>query len=344
MKVKILVVMMVSALVLAISGPAQAFLLPTSPFIQKTWNYEIGTFYVGGDQTPGSESTFYFRTPATQHYTEEYGLISPGSLPGGAMYGGLITGNPNLMVFKDPSLKANEDNWGLIRISEYRVGDISTDPTSIRFGNFGISAAVGPAYWTEGKEINGHETYLRGMMWGGEDQVIEVTTDGEYKIWAAGGEFSIWEVLDDPGYNPAQIGQHTPSDRPVVPDEFPDWFDKANDELMADGTIDYFRFQGDMIGQVDGTTDLLASFTGGAWLDTGYFMDYWMAPQGTPSDLWQTWNIGDPHVMSNNWTLSEDSGRGYYIGIPEPLTMLGVLLGVSSLGGYLRRRRQESLA
>ena len=180
--------MLVSAFVLAISGPVSALLLPTAPFIQKTWNYELGTFYQGGET-----GHLYFRTPTSSYHTEE-----PPAELGYVTYDAT---NPNHHLFssghggfgfiKDPSLKANEDNWGLLRISEYRIGDISG---SFRFGNTDITASPGGAYWNEGDVINGHETYLRGMMWGGQDQVIEVTGTNQYK-WGFGVEFWIFILV-----------------------------------------------------------------------------------------------------------------------------------------------------
>gem|GEM_PF-5603351 len=361
MKTKVLIVLMAAALMLTISGTTQAasVTLPGvpfggtqyCPFIWKTWNYEIGTNYFGG--TAGE---FYLRTAGTSYDTVEEGVID-NTHPN---YGGTIAAN--LISVRDDSLKDDEDSWGLLRVTALYAGDITGNDSHFGDGSnanlYGndITAAAGGAHWNEGDEINGHETYLRGMLWGSQDQVIECVSPGdygpdmtpftvddvigEYKIWASNGEYRIFEILDDTSENPAVHPDYQPSDRPVAEDEFDGWFDDTTDELMAGGTAGYFRYQGQLpvTEAFAGTTEVVFD------VDTGVFADqivnWWTHPEpdGTNFDIWQTWNIGNPFVTANGWTGSEDSARGVTI-IPEPMTMLGVFLGVSSLTGYIRKRR-----
>jgi hypothetical protein len=114
---------------------------------------------------------------------------------------------------------------------------------------------------------------------------------------------------------------------------------------MAAGTLQYQRFQADLADPInmifDGNTEVLFSADSGAWIIplTTYFDDWWEAPSGEMADVWQSWNIGDPYVLSNGWTGSEDSGRFYYVVVPEPITMLGVFLGIGGLTNYMRKRK-----
>lgn len=47
-----------------------------------------------------------------------------------------------------------------------------------------------------------------------------------------------------------------------------------------------------------------------------------------------------PKPPTFDWTVTTESGTVTGVTVPEPITMLGLLLGVGSLGGYIRRRRQ----
>ena len=104
------------------------------------------------------------------------------------------------------------------------------------------------------------------------------------------------------------------------------------------GVAHCLRLDPDGTGLPSGETNVYLDVDPSAGRWGGYFQDWWDDP--TPSgrsDIWQTWNIGDPVQYGNGWIGSEDSGRAFII--PEPMTMLGVFLGVSSLTGYLRKRR-----
>ena len=177
-----------------------------------------------------------------------------------------------------------------------------------------------------------------------------------YRIWSSGAEYDLFED-DAAAYDPDSDPTHSPAARDVdnngVIDatelkNFPGWFDRTDDELLLTGRTGYFRYQGNFIPGVppivDGQTELLFTVEGGSLSGipgNPLFADWWTHPKGAANpetfEIWQSWNIGDPYTVSNNWIGSEDSGRFYII--PEPMTMLGVFLGVSSLTGYLRKRR-----
>jgi hypothetical protein len=344
MKMKLLSVLLVSALVLTFSGTSQAVTFHQGPGIFKTWNNEIGTTYFGGEA-----GKLYFIDDSTTVYTEEYGGISKGAGDG------LIS---DLGIVRPDGLEAGEDSYGIFNITSIWDGDIL--PTDSRFGDGSdasdlgnnINSAAGGLYWYEGIDTGDGAEYLRGMFYGAEDVLVEcIVPNKEYKIWSVDGEFDVYEILDDAAYNPAIEAGYDPTARTGT-DEFPDWFDKAADELIMAGSIDYQRFQTDTLvdpNQIlfDGQTEVLLSVTDGSLITTlTWFEDWWQGPdvdQGM-SDIWQTWNIGDPYVLSNGWTASEDSARFYYQVVPEPITMLGVCLGIGGLTNYMRKRKGLSLA
>jgi hypothetical protein len=289
--------LLVTVLFLSFGGITQAVDLPMGPFIFKTWNYEVNTVY--SDGVPG---TFYFRTPEASYHTAEFGLLAyNASDPNHLLFS-------DLAIYKDPSLKEDEDAFGLLDITQIFAGRLTG--TASRFVGEDIVPIVGPPAWYPGGV---GDDYLRGIFWGIQDQIVYCVRAGEYKIWSANGQFTIYDIDGDPAYNPSIDLNYSPAARPATPDEFPGWFDKAADTLDAAGVIEYIRFSGETSDPqlIDGQTEVLLSVTGGTWFDQGTFLDWWSIPAGGQSDIWQSWNIGDPFTYCNGWTGSEDSARGY---------------------------------
>jgi hypothetical protein len=323
-------------LILTVGGVAQALTLQYGPFFQKTLNYEIAPAYSGG--VAGS---YYFRDNATSYHTEEHGLLTYGDRVTDGLFSDLTIDRPD-------GLEDGEDSFGLLRITTIAGGNIS--PVDSRFGDgsnaslVGNDITAGSIYWAESF---GHDELLHGILYGGQDQVVEcIVPDSQYRIWQADGLFDIY-LVDDPAglLEPFDAGLE-PTDRTGTA-EFDGWFDDATDLLIWSGELGYFRFEGSTIvnpqGQFifDGNTEILADFAANkVGLLDDRLVNWWTAPGDTVPlyDMWQTWNIGDPFVYRDGWTGSEDSGRGF-IPVPEPVTMLGVLLGLGSLGGYVRKRQ-----
>jgi len=86
-------------------------------------------------------------------------------------------------------------------------------------------------------------------------------------------------------------------------------------------------------------------------LDSGNFMVTGSSPQWPKArDLAESWLAsltGDPAPVQAYGLYAPDTqdfavvvpGLGGFIPIPEPVTLLGLVLGVGTLGGYVRRRR-----
>ncbi len=362
MKTKLLIVLMAAALMLTISGTTQALSLQPGPYFQKTLNYEVGTSYSGG-----TNGVFYFRTAATSYYTEEYGLLTYGDRASDKLFSDATLSIAHTAGLKcddgtylwDPINKPNvnciEDTFGLIRTTTIAGGNVATGiGADSRFGDgsdatpVGNNITAGAIYWAEGLS---EDNYIRGILYGGQDQVVEVldSSTSSYRIWSAGSQADMYLIDGDAAYDPSQSGSPMPTAR-TADDEFPGWFDDTTDPLILSAELEYFRYQGSTVvnpqGEpvFDGQTEVVADLQlgkNGSWDDM--FANWWDSPDATPAtfdptgDMWQSWNIGDPFTYGNGWTGSEDSGRAYII--PEPMTMLGVFLGVSSLTGYLRKRR-----
>jgi len=329
---KLISLLLVLVLVLSLGGISQAVSLQTGPGIIKTWNYEIGTSY-----SNGTTGNFYFRDAAASYYTEEHGLLTYNAA------------NPNHKLFSDLTViraSGNEDAWGLLRITDIFYADVSTGfLADSRFGDGNDDTLIGNnitsniKYWSEGD----NNEYLLGLFYGHQDLVVECVdaAKNQYMVWGTGGQFDIYVVDGFPG-NPAVAANLNPVNRTGL-DSFDNWFDKANDELFVGGNFEYFRFDGDAttLTDFDGESEVLMSFTRGSQTLGPWGVDesnWWTAPDGTIADMWQSWNIGDPFVYGNGWTGSEDSGR-FYMPVPEPVTMLGMILGIGGLTRYIRKRR-----
>ncbi len=327
MKIKSVCVAAVLGVFLAAAGTMNAVELPLGPVVIKTLDYEVGTSYSGG-----VAGTFYFRNASASYFTDEYGFLT-------------YTGGANQALFDDADtfvpdpISANEDSWGLLRVTDIKYGNVTgTDSTfgdgsdASLPGNF-ISA--GSAYWAEGTS-NANNEYLVGMFWGSQDQVVEcVVPDVYYRIWATGGQADVFVVTGYPG-DPATDPLLNPAYRTDA-DEFTNWFDRGSDELFFGGSVDYFRFSGDAVdpGDFDGQSEVLISFTRGSQYPA-VDGNWWTAPDGSSADMWQSWNIGDPFVYSNGWTGSEDTGRLY--AVPEPM-----MLSLLGLGAWAALRRKRSV-
>jgi hypothetical protein len=72
---------------------------------------------------------------------------------------------------------------------------------------------------------------------------------------------------------------------------------------------------------IGGDPDMLTSLDGvGGVFDTNFWAQY-------------TLDVGQ-----RGWNVHSNDIAGFYALVPEPVTILGVILGVGSLGGYIRRR------
>jgi len=324
MKNRLLSLLAVMVFLLAIATMTNAAVdMPLGPVVIKTLDYEVGSSYSGG-----VAGTFYFRNANASYYTEEYGLLT-------------YTGGANQALFADPDtfvpnpVGTDEDNWGLVRITSIKYGNVTE--TDSKFGDgsdatpTGNSITAGAPYWSEGT----NEEYLVGMFWGVQDQVVEcITPDVSYRIWSSNGQADIFVVNGYPG-DPATEAALHPINR-TDDDEFSNWFNRGTDELFIGGSVDYFRFTGNAVNPEDfgGESDVLMSFSRGSQYPA-VDGNWWTAPDGASADMWQSWNIGDPIDYSNGWVGSEDTGRLNVV--PEPVT-----LGLLSLGvlAVFRRKRK----
>jgi len=292
-------VVVIVGLLLAMSGMAGAIPLQQGPLIFKTYNYEVSAAYSGPAGT-------YFRD-------------ANGNFPG-------------LTKVHTGPVQANEDTWGLLYITQLFT---ETPPPALP-GPGGVFIPDIAPYFTSGTDNH----YILGMFYGGQDQVVIIDPNGAQHIGISDLKFNLYDVTG-PIANPASLD---PNDR-VNPDTFPGWNDSGT--LLVTGTEYSNTFNGTTgvgpIGSGDVYLNCDATGTWGPLLVNG---NWWINndgndllgnPLGGNSDIWQTWHFNAGQNQIGPWIWSQDSGEAFVV--PEPLTMLGVCLGITGLGGYIRNRK-----
>jgi len=99
------------------------------------------------------------------------------------------------------------------------------------------------------------------------------------------------------------------------------------------------------IGSGTGESSLFWDLLGGAWFPTGMEVQPFYFPALDPrfgtsqyADLHSGQDFDPAALGPADWIVtSDDPTRGYFV--PEPVTMAGLMLGIGSLLGYVRRRR-----
>jgi hypothetical protein len=175
-------------------------------------------------------------------------------------------------------------------------------------------------------------TAIIGIFWGGRDDAVTVNANKSYSTSVSGVQFELWQVNLTTSINQFYIDNvDLTSDNRSAQKKLDTWPTGAPGTLLLSGKTDVFEFTSSSFAQNGGgygVSDVFASVTGGAW------SDWDTNTQLYGSDLYLNWTFAN--VYEKNSLVSSDYGYG--AGIPEPLTMLGLFLGVGSLGGYLRRR------
>jgi hypothetical protein len=316
----------------AVVVPAEAVTVPPLPngtLYLKSRNQDNGTTYVDLGLTPGTTVNL---TPA------DFNTVA----------------NPLRVSFKAPGSIGGEDTWG-IALTYHIAGGVISNP--------GVNGSqvdyVGPIIYDN--SAGTQDTWLVAVFYGGTDTGISLTGgngsngipagDFSETIDSTGVKFKLYAVdkanlaagVDSVGLLPFSAADHTADDTYVG------WTDATaltGAVLLLEGESDYFQStvvvdpSGAVVGSsLDATTAYFDIPENGAGLWNPYFgaTDQLLTPTGTPTNLWFQWTLGN---SVNGWTVKSDDVGGAVAVVPEPLTMLGMFLGIGSVGGYLRRRNR----
>jgi len=330
-----------------------------------------GQAVVAADGLDGSTGAF----PSARAYTGPI-VLQLGSADWGTSYEGDSdtytwdgttwvpdTSGNNLTVHPAQGHIAGEDTWGWFAVNAIYEGEVLTPHEN-------IGQAVGsPALWssssTDGKE-------LIGMFWGEKDTVVVLEASGLFSVEGSGFKFAIWE--QDAGSfaaaNPFSA-TNTPFNsvhRGANPWDFTGIGDDASSVLWASG-IGQTGFAGTIAsttfttsfnplltvgskGQGNATLSIqefaagegpTGTGTANDYLNTDYFISPVTGETGDITLQFTTTSINPFNEPRDNplkdATVSNNDPAAVNF-VPEPITMLGLLIGVGSVGGYIRRRRQ----
>jgi len=215
-----------------------------------------------------------------------------------------------------------EDGWGLIWLNDMRLDNDNN-------GSYETVVYNGPT------DASGGLAYI-GMFWGVKDDVVVVNANKTYDVSSSGVKFEMWAVTLPKSINTYYIENvDLTADTRSAQNVLNTW-PMGSGTLVLSGTADSFNFSGSLLatsGGGFGSSDVFISVNTGA--GQGIWGPSWDTNTQLGSDLYLNWTVAN--VFENNSLVSSDFGYGDVI--PEPVTLLGVFIGVAGLGNYLRKRR-----
>lgn len=315
---RLIKILAIFGLVLAVSGTAWADpVLPNGPVVLQITSLDAGTVYGAAAGTYGGTS----------------GNPMPAGVPG--LFAG-INGAP-------PS----EDSWGIFTVNTINVGAVLVPGASI--------LQTGPQVWSTATPGN----VLVGIFWGEVDNALNVAAGGVTTAYGTGLNIAIWEQA--PGFT---LAGALPSGRVgASPWDYTGiggagstlWFTGVSSPgfytgVGLDPTAEFdSQFTptapGDIAGSAHSWIDA-APITGlgtgsiNSRVDTNFFLG--AGGENADVRLQITTTSLDP-TNTTNFTVS-DSDPVTAFAVPEPLTMFGVVMGLGSVGTYIRRRMKVTAA
>ena len=331
MKTKLLIVLMAAALMLTISGVTEALTIPSpgAGYVgTRARNQDNGSIYVDNDGDPS--------TP--------YEIFNP-------------DGNTDFTRYKPDSGKSQhdylgneisteiEDTYGIFNLYQLSTGIVSDDGTAI---------LPGSTYWdnSDGEK----DTWLIGMIYGGNDSYVSLETPTadhitDFSVLVDDVSFEVWAVqksdLGDGGnvyFDENNLAEYDAANHTAY-NRYTGWLDAttiANGQKLLTGKSTWMESSGwvDANGKFQGNAEIYFDIdendATGSWNDLWGVGAWFTDPDGDTADWRMSFTL-EPGTLG--W-LTHSSDPGGLYSIPEPVTMLGVFLGVSSLTGYLRRRKR----
>jgi hypothetical protein len=212
-----------------------------------------------------------------------------------------------------------EDGWGIFRMSSILKGLI--DPgTGVIYGDNDM-----PYYVASGNDV-----LLAGVFWGVEDVEVNLNADGSWEVFSEGLQFELWAV-DSALTGGSNLPAWSDGARQAA-NRYPNWVDEndATKVLLASGTSTYLRFAGVIAGQFEGTSELYIDINendpAGLWNEAWGTGAYYTDPDGNEADVYLSWDL---HTGTSGWSTDSYDDGGVWI--PEPLTLLLLLVGVPCL-------------
>jgi hypothetical protein len=238
-----------------------------------------------------------------------------------------------------------EDTWGVVHLYFIKAGELISNNTQ-------VAGTPGATAWDNSDGLE--DTWLVGMFWGGNDTAVTFTNpnnstqltidtdDVQFEIWAV-DKATLAASATGNGVgpiDPENLVDYNAANRSAV-DRYDGWADGVGIKLVS-GVSTEFQFVGTISsdgtsfdGQTTAYFDIDENDATGLWNAAwGQLPLIQSLVNGIASDAYFTWDLGN---SNRGWSVAS-TDLGGVVAIPEPLTMLGLTLGIGTLGGYLRRR------
>jgi len=321
-------------LVMAATGAAWAETIPyipTGPVSMQSRNQDSGTTYTFTDFA---------------------------SLPDGYS----VTFNPhvsipsNVAVIACPGGVSGEDSWGIAVLYYMAHGQM----TGLGTPGSTVTSDTPPEYYNNG--TGSQATWLTSAFYGGTDVSVTLKKVGSLiaaTIDGAGMKFKLYAVDKtalDVTSSQNDLVAFDASKRTAA-DAYTGWVGPSvGGTLLAEATNAFYHSS---YGYNPATGHLLSTIPGSGG-QSSFNTTYWQLdetqttlpwnvyfgtngirndfqdPAGNQADVYFTWGLQD---SPQGWTAkSQDFGGTDSLVVPEPLTFVGAFLGITGLGGYIRRR------
>lgn len=321
-------------LVLALSGSAWAVTVPSFAGTGDVLNgFMAGHFYTRDRE----QSTAYLGADgAYSAVNPTAAFTGPGSLteihPAGAFMTRSGTGG------------GLEDVWGIFALRVLDAGAMFSPGTP--FADIFRKLPVDVSYeWADMTNAMTGDTALVGVFYDGWTNSVVLGGGGTtLETRSTGIKFELWAV-DKAAVNleGGSQGPHFDANWRTAANRYTTWV-TGGGTLLLSGTSTFNRFVGTQLSSdpnalaFDGSSVTYFDVpTGGPGLWNKLIGpgNYYTDPNGGIADIKLTYDI-DPGL--NGWAVNSHDDGGFTFAVPEPLTVLGVLVSVGSLGRYIRRR------
>jgi len=354
---RVLKALAVLGLITAVSGTAGAFSLGgySGPLILTIADFETGPIYNGTVQTTSTSTTYtpVYLSSTSKYYDQSNGTYDLGTAP-------FYPAN-QLGVLFQPSVEAFPgESWGIFKITKIAPGVLDTGTDRVTdVGNLDI-------YYTNPAN-SGLE--LVGAFYDRSDLAVQFTPDssnlidanhGTENFQSKGDNFQVWEQPAGT-YNPnlGTAGRLTDGNAGAYINKYDGvGYNAAGTAIGTEiitgiGATGFYGTDGNTVTQSvytlaasnplqgSGSANEFLNVTGGTQFklfDSNIF--YPLKSGFTLNADVRIDTNESPNTVTGDWLLRSNDPIQADIpgGIPEPLTMIGVFLGVGGLGRYLRRR------
>jgi hypothetical protein len=361
----------VVALVMVVTGTTWAVTVPGLPggtdaggnaiFVyDKSRNADMGSTYVVTKDAAGL-------VPLTAG--DEFNFAPTTTLNDGAIHGVSGTynsvGGTTLFVRKfgatggaDLGGGVKEDDWGIALMYQLASGHLANPGSNGSIVSFGPQVGAGSIVYDNSAGTQG--TWITAMFHSGVDISVDVIQGAGTAVngipvgmekqtaTTAGLKAEVYAVdasALDPLKDSVNLTDYALARRSAI-DQYTGWTGNtvaaANEVLLFKADANYQ--QSTVVVNASGVIVSSSLDTASDYMNVNTALGLWgpmlnsnqlKTPDGVLSDVWFQWTLDSG---ARGWDIHSNDIGGADAFVPEPVTIMGVILGLGGLGGYIRRR------